>query len=360
MYFDIIPKTKKEDLFGADFLVNTLISQINDKNIRMIVIKGLRRTGKSSVLNVILNEIKQKYVKIDVREAPYYDRKEFMVYLIEKIKAEIGEPIFKKIIKHISGIRLSYKEVSVTFYLEIEKNFLLFFEKLNKQFENSCFVLAFDEVQLLNKIDFNYPLAAIYDNYKNIKLILTGSEIGIIDEFLGKKDAESPLFGRAMIEVGTKKLDNEQVSRFLTLGFNQIEKNINLKEIKEVIEAFDGIIGWVTYYGWLRSNNFNHYGAISEVSKEGSKLTRKELDKFLERRKKATYLKLLKWIAKGYNSWNLLKSQFAKEGIKISDRQLGLYLEELINYGFVEKERKNYLIPDPLLVKGLFLSTVSY
>lgn len=355
MYFEITPKTRKEDLFGREYLVDSLVSNINDKSVRLIVIKGLRRTGKTSLLNVALKEIKQKKVKIDVREAPYYDRKEFMSYVVEKIKTEIGESLFKKILKHISGIKFSYKDISATLYLEIEKNFLRFFEKLNDQFKrkNSLFVIAFDEVQLLSEIKFDHILAAIFDNYKNIKLVLTGSEIGLVDEFLGKKDVDSLLFGRALLELDIKKLNDDEVSQFLTQGFNQIKQKIGLKEIKEVIEVFDGIIGWATHYGWLRSKNTPHHQAILKMIEEGSKLTKKELDKFLIKRRKANYLRVLRSVAKGYNRWSLLKNQFVKKGTKISDRQLNLYLKELLDYSFLEKINKNYFITDPLLIKAL-------
>lgn len=355
MYFDISPKTKKEDLFGMSYLADSLVQYINDHNVRVIIIKGLRRTGKTSLLNVSLNGIKQKHIKIDVREAPYYDRKEFIVYVIGKIKTEIGETLFQKVLKRITGVKLSYRDIGTTFYFEPEKNFITFFENLNKELKkkNKTIVIAFDEVQLLNKINFDYIIASIYDNYKNIKIILTGSEIGLIDKFLGKGDAKAPLFGRAFIEAETKKLTGEQISQFLIEGFKQINKKISLNEIKEAIESFDGIIGWATHYGWLRSKNISNNEAILKVIEEGGELVKRELNNFLANRKKATYLKLLKWILLGYNKWMLLKNQFIKNGKKISDRQLNLYLKELIDYSFIEKINETYLITDPLLIRAI-------
>lgn len=355
MYFDSAPKTRKEDLFGSDILVDSLVSYINNSHIRMIVIKGLRRTGKSSLLNVSLNEMTTKYVKIDVRESPYDNKHEFMSYLIRNIKEAIGETIFQKIISHIKSITFSYKEMGATFYMENEENFLLFFNHLDKELKKkkTFFIIAFDEVQLLRRINFDYPLAAIYDNYPTIKLILTGSEIGLVDQLLGRKDAKSPLYGRAIIELETKKLNPEQINQFLAAGFNQIKKKITLQEIIEVIEVLDGIIGWATYYGWLRSNNFSHSESIPKIIEEGSKLTKRELESFLANRNKTIYLKLLKWISHGYTKWSLIKNQFIKNKMKISDRQLNLYLNELLNYGFIEKRNESYFVSDPLLVQAL-------
>ena len=355
MYFDTSPKTKRTDLFGRNFLLDTLLAYSRDKSVRMIVLKGLRRTGKTSLLNVALAEAKLLSIKIDVRETPYYDRKEFMTYLVEKIKDTIGESLFQKVMKYFSKVEISYQDISTTFFLNIEQKFSTFFEKLDAELEKKgeILVLAFDEVQLLSKIKFEYNFAAMYDNYTHIKLILTGSEIGLLDEFLGKKDAKSPLYGRAVMELEIPKFNDEETRTFLLEGFAQIQKKISLEEIKEVIANFNGIIGWATQYGWFRSQEKSHLQAISTVVAEGVKLTQMELDNFLIHRNKSRYLKLLRWIAKGFNQWNLLKQQFVKEKATVSDRQLDLYLTELQDYGFVIKINENYFLTDPLLLRSV-------
>ena len=355
MYFDTSPKTKRTDLFGREFLLDTLVSYTRDVSVRMIVLKGLRRTGKTSLLNVALNEAKVMSLKVDVREAPYYDRKEFMAYLVEKIKDKIGEPLFQKILKYFSKVEVSYKDISTTFFLNIEQKFSTFFEKLNEELQkkDEMLVLAFDEVQLLTKIKFEYNLAAVYDNYKHIKLILTGSEMGLLDQFLGKKDAESPLYGRALMELDVPKFNEQETRTFLLKGFEQIKKTISLEEITEVITNFNGIIGCATQYGWFRSQGKSHAQAVSVVVEEGVKLTQKELDTFLSHRNQSRYLKLLRWIAKGYNQWGILKNQFVNEKAKVSDRQLYLYLTELQDYGFVVKRDENYFVTDPLLLRNI-------
>ena len=355
MYFDIKPKTKRKDLFGMSYLADSMESYLKDANTRMVVLRGLRRTGKTSLLNVVLNELNRKSVKIDVREAPYYDRREFMLFLIEKIKAGVGESLFQKILKRFSGIKLAYKDLSTTFLFESEKDFHLFFEKLNKQLEesNTTLVLAFDEVQLLSKIRFDYMLAAIYDNYGSIKLVLTGSEVGLIDDILGKKNADAPLFGRACIEIETKKFSSGQISEFLAEGSKQINKSITKKELRETIEVLDGVIGWGTHYGWLRSGNLPHEKALEKVLMEGSEIAKRELDNFLSRRNKTVYVRILKLISRGFNRWSLIKEQFFKKNVRTSDSQLNLYLNELISHGFVEKTNENYSLADPLLSRAV-------
>jgi len=355
MYFDIKPKTKREDLFGVDYALRSLIGYLSDNTTRMIVIKGLRRMGKTSLLNVALNESKVDSVKIDVRESPYYDKKEFLRFLVSKMKQKTGESLVHKIVKKISGFAVGYKDLSATILLSKGENLALFFDNFNKQLakKKKKFILAFDEVQLLKQIGFDFVLASIFDNYSHIKLLLTGSEIGLLDKFLGKKIYKAPLFGRGYFEIGLKRIKEEEATRFLEEGFKQIKKKIGIEEIKEVIENFDGIIGWITHYGWLRSKAISHEKAIEKVKEEGKELSKRELGDFLKaRRAKSKYMKILKYLTHGNNSWSMLKYSFEKEGIKVTDSQLSLYLKELIDYSFIEKANCKYAISDPMMLKA--------
>jgi len=352
MYFDIKPKTIKKDLFGVEYQLKLLESYIQDNSIRIIVIKGLRRTGKTSLLNVALNETKIKNIKIDVREAPFYDRKEFLIFLIRKIKDKTKD-IFERIIEKIAGVKLGYEKFSIELFFSKERNVDLFFENLNSQLrKNKQFlVLALDEAQLLKNINFDYIIANIFDNYERIRFILTGSEIGILDKLLGKDDHAAPLFGRAYLEIELKRLREEDTLKFLEEGFKQVNKKIKFEEMREVIENLNGIIGWVTYYGWFRYKGLSHEKALERVKEEGKGIIKEEIEHFLQnRRAKANYLRVIKYLIKGHNNWSSLKQAFKKEGIKIFDSQLNLYLKELIDFGFVEKSFEQYFVTDPLLM----------
>jgi len=352
MYFDIKPKTNVEDLFGVNFLLSLLVNAIKDKKVRMIVIKGLRRTGKTSLLNVALKEAKIDYIKIDIREAPYYDRAEFFEFLIAKLEEK-----YSKLKKLLEGaeIKIFYKDVGAGLKLK-DKKTISFLEELNTRLKkrNKQLIIALDEAQLLRKIEFNQVLASIYDNYENIKLIITGSEIGILDGFIGKRDAKSPLFGRPYFEIEMKKLEKEKSAEFLERGFKQINKQLELKEAEEIIEELDGIIGWLTAYGWFRNQNINHRNALMKTIEEGKKLAKEELSRFLDNRKaRASYIFLLKLLAKNEDSWGIIKNEFVRRRKKISDRQLSLYIRELIDYGFIEKDEDKYKISDPLHMRAV-------
>ncbi len=350
MYFDIQPKTEKEDLFGVDAGLQTFISHLQNPSTRMIVIKGLRRTGKTSLLNVALKESKVDYVKIDVREGPFYSRDEFMAFLIKKIRQKIGESYIDKVMKKISGVALSYKEFTAQVFFSKKENLSFFFETLSKELGKRQLILAFDEAQLLKEIHFDFILASIFDNYKNIKLVLTGSEVGLLDNFLGKKEYQAPLYGRAYFEIESRRLNEEDAIRFLQEGSYQIHKTILFHELQDVRENLDGIIGWLTQYGYLRLN-VSHEKALERIKEEGKEIVRKEFAAFLQTRKaKQRYMNIVKEIAKGNNIWTILKHNLAKAGTKVGDSQLVFYLKELIDYGYIEKTNERYSLADPLLV----------
>jgi AAA+ ATPase superfamily predicted ATPase len=351
MYFDISPKTKKSDLFGVDYQLEQLKKYLLDKSVRMVAIKGLKRTGKTSLLNVALNEVSIKNVKIDVREAPFYDKKEFAVFLSKQIREKMGS-VLDKIIKSIAGIKFRYDKFSFELLFSKEENITLFFARLNSYLNkaNQMLILAFDEAQLLKGIGFDYFLASIFDNYKNIKIVLTGSEIGVLDKLLGKADYDAPLFGRAYLEIDLKKMGTEEIRKFLEEGFKQIGKKIEFEEVEEVVENLDGTMGWITYYGWFRYKRFSHGRALERAKEEGKAIVKRELENFLQGRKaKPKYLKIIKYLARGHHSWSSLKQAFIKDGLKIADSQLNSYLKELINFGFVEKSAEKYFVTDPLL-----------
>ncbi|MBI2668448.1 ATP-binding protein [Candidatus Woesearchaeota archaeon] len=356
MYFDIKPKSDRKNLFGGEYALNNLSEYLLDDSTRLIIIKGLRRTGKTSLLNVALNELKADSVKIDVRESPYFERKEFFPFLIEQIKQKVEPSFWEKVISKISGGGISYKELTLDFFFSKEENVHLFFQNLNQQLKkkNQTLVLAFDEIQLLKAIKFDYFVASAFDNYGQLKFLLTGSEIGLLDKFMGRRDYDSPLYGRACLEVELNRLKEEETKRFLEEGFKQLGKQISFEEIKEVVSQLDGIIGWTTYYGWLRQKGQSHEKSLERVKEEGKVLVKRELDVFLSpRQAKGKYLKLLKFLARGENEWDLIKYAFLKEKIKVADSQLGLYLKELSDYSFIEKQAERYLISDPIMLKAV-------
>lgn len=354
MLFDIDPKSNAKDLFGEGYILDLFLKHLKEKS-KLIVLKGLRRTGKTSILKVALEESRMPYVLIDVRFVPYTDRRLFLDFLAKEVFKILNKNIVSKIINKISKVSLSlgneYVKGSLDFTIKDESDFLTILKEADKH----KLILAFDEAQYLSEIHFDMIIASIYDNFPNIKIVLTGSEIGLIEDFLGKTDNKAPLYGRLYSELKTERFNSEKCLEFIKAGFKQYNKNISKDEINELINEFDGVVGWHTYYGHLRCvGGDSHKMALNNVIDIGSKTTIQELDRFLSRKKnKEQYVKILQRLSIGRNNWSKIKQEMLIRFGKISDTQLSRMLKDLVYHGFVEKTNGFYTIADPLLKKGL-------
>jgi len=56
-----MPKARREDLFDFDEELGRLTKLLGDSRTRLIVVKGFRRTGKTSLILTALNSIGSPY-----------------------------------------------------------------------------------------------------------------------------------------------------------------------------------------------------------------------------------------------------------------------------------------------------------
>ena len=64
MYFDGRPKETREDLYDREEELQTLRSSLSEP---IVLLTGVRRIGKTSILKVLLNEVDIPYALMDVR-----------------------------------------------------------------------------------------------------------------------------------------------------------------------------------------------------------------------------------------------------------------------------------------------------
>ena len=340
MLFDPKPKEKKKDFFNYEEELNAFITYLNDKNNRLIVIKGLRRTGKSSLLRVGLNEAKAKSVLIDTRELTSLSRRSFEAKLLEELKSIKG--LASSILAKIESI-----DVGISISMKKEENLWKTLKTINP-------IIAVDEIQMLKGTGVDSFCAAVYDN-TNCKIILTGSEVGVLDEFIGKDNTKAPLFGRAYAEIKTHPLTPEKSKKFIMSGFKEIEKRINQGMIEKVVQELDGIVGWLTLFG-NTSISTDLDTALNNSIVTGAKLAYSELESFLDGRPaaKKRYLTLMRILANSSMRWSDIKRSVQIElKESISDSQFSNYLNSLVDYGFIVLKEDFYSIPDPLLKKAL-------
>lgn len=320
MYFDPQAKQKPEDFFNFEILQQELKNALSDPHIPLIAVHGLRRTGKTSLIRVVLHSLKKKYAWLDGREIT--SRNEFF--------SKLSEETDKLRRFEIKGISLK----GISWSLNLHKKDL---DYLNKK----KMILVVDEVQLLKKIKIDYFLASVFDNYPHIKTVVSGSEKGMLMQFLGQANASAPLYGRAIFELVTRRLTQEEGLNFLREGAKKTSSSIKEDEIMDAIQNLDGIIGWLTKYGWHRLR-LPHKTALNKTMKEGGHVAYEEFLRFSTRSERK-YLQILKTIKEGAR-WEEIQRK-----VQTSDTQLSLMLRRMIDYGFVEKQEQVYRIADPLL-----------
>ena len=114
-------------------------------------------------------------------------------------------------------------------------------------------VIAIDETQELSKItwiSFTRLFAFVHDNLRNLRIVLTGSEVRILFKFLGLEDPGSPLYGRYVHVVRTRRLTKEESIDFLERDFSELGIRVPRSIIETAVEELDGVIGWLTLFGY--------------------------------------------------------------------------------------------------------------
>ena len=205
---------------------------------------------------------------------------------------------------------------------------------------------------MLKEHKVDYFLAHLYDHADRIKIVMAGSQVGLLEEFIGK-NASSPLFGRAKTQIEMKRLSPENSLVFLIQGCAQANIRVDIEELKDAVNTFDGLIGWLTYYGYYRIR-YGHEKAKELVFKDAEEIIRDEFLRFMsqQRGKKKRFLYVLKAIANGYNTWNEIKEFIKiKKRENISDSRLLNLLERLSDYSFIERDGNKYLLCDPIMEK---------
>lgn len=143
-------------------------------------------------------------------------------------------------------------------------------------------VIVLDEVQELNrlKIRFDSFLAYVLDNLSS-RIVVSGSQVGMLHRFLKIDNPEAPLYGRPYRSIELKPLSHGEAIEFLREGFEQEGIKIDEDLIKEAVNAFNGVIGWLTYFGYnyVRKNE-----DLNVILDKASKLTLVELRRFLQTR----------------------------------------------------------------------------
>ncbi|WP_456365930.1 AAA family ATPase [Thermococcus sp.] len=356
MLFDLRPKTRREDLYDRENELREFQSAVNMGE-NLILLLGIRRLGKSSLLNVALAESGFPYAKIDVRSLYFTHGSIPQEILARKILDSLLATVsarkslrlrLEKVLSSIRGVRVS--GLSVEFDRKPDLAEILEKISLWAENENLRAIIAFDEAQYLRLSGIRYDglIAYAVDNLPGIAFVLTGSEVGMLHDFLGLKNPQKPLFGRYAREIVLGRFKREESMDFLTRGFEEAGIEPGEEEIEEAVERLDGIVGWLTMYGYLRGvRKLPHAHAMDELFNMAEKLIREELSSLIQNSRR--YGVILKAVAMGNVRWSTIKEYVEFKMGPINDAKFSILLKNLLKYGYLEKRGNEYAIPDPVV-----------
>ncbi len=343
MYFNPEPKSKKEDFFnyGHEYEQVKKALQREDKIIGVI---GPRRVGKTSLLNVIYNETKGLKVWLDGRIVSEPKREIFAaIYEV----AKTGKP---KLFGKIESLNISAFGIGLGIQVGSES-----LEALEKKIRSAGQLCVFiDEAQRMERMELADVLSYFYDRFPHISFIVSGSEIGLLEDILSENDSEHPLYGRNIVKVVMERLDKNRAIEFLNEGFKQLGAKITPEEIDEAVTELDGLIGWLTLYGYEKEVMKNK-DALKKTIEIAAGIAASELVHFFKKTKnKKSYLGILR-NASGVG-WSELRSRTGHElGRQLNPNSFTSALDKLMRYSFIEKKNDKYYLSDPLLLKASFL-----
>lgn len=208
-----------------------------------------------------------------------------------------------------------------------------------------------DEAQYprYSNVRYDSIIAWSIDNLSSITFIVTGSEVGVLRGFLKLDDPSSPLYSRYRREILVNKSTREQSLGFLKAGMKELKASITPGELEEAIDTLNGVVGWLTYYGYYRGvRKLAHSKALSMVLSEGAKLVASELEKVIAP-SRARYIAILKAIAHGASTWSEIKAYVTAKTGAITSSRLSALLKNLIRYSYIDKAEDKYKITDPLV-----------
>ncbi len=374
MFFDEAPKRELKDLFNYRSELNQLSVSLAEGS-RITVLEGPRRTGKTSLLLTALGATEQPSVVVDAREltlSATLTQKDLAEALERGLNRLLSESQSWKdrvtsALKHVKGVELEPgipPRVRLTWGRGGEDALDLpsLFDALGNaaRTHGTRFIVAFDEAQEFRRLaglNLSQLLAHVYDYVPTVQLVVTGSQIGVLKDFLGSDDPKAPLFGRALTVIKLGRLTREAAAEYLIAGFRQVEIPFTPRDAATVTDVLDGSIGWLTYVGATsrRAGRFDDT-VLSEAVHRGSELAASEFTNFLRSHPQAgaRYTIILRTLSRGHKRWSEIKrAAEIEEGRPIPDFNFNQLLVNLVKAGFAEKKGDGtYDLADPLLLRA--------
>jgi len=349
MLFDVRPKTSIRELFGrkAEYLI---FREAVRKGRNFILITGPRRIGKTSFLYASLNELagdEISHIVIDTRAATSLNSKYPQKVIAEQVyRALLGRNVVGTVLSKVRGVKLGPVELD----LGDKPDLVEVFSLLNRA--GNPVIVAFDEAQYLrfSNEDLTRFFAWVLDALQNIVLVFTGSQVGVLENFLKLYDGSSPLFGRYEVRIRLPRFNPSESLEFLERGFEEVGKPVDDEELLSTIRTLDGIPGWLVHYGASRVDGLTHEEAVERALEKAMAYVAsefRELTKLSPR-----YGLVMKAVAELSEGFGHARFEEIEEKVGVDDKSLRNYINRLIDYGFLESAgHGKYRIPDPVMYR---------
>lgn len=253
-YFSPGPKTDRRDLYDREKELSQLVDALKGRG-KLIVVTGIRRIGKTSLIRVALKESKLPYIYLDLRKLETYSDAALLSLLSDALNTFI--PLHKRLASYLKSIRgVSVEGLSISLSLKSPKpSISKLLDELDRwaDKENQTLVIALDEAQELRFFKGRYNFAKIiaysYDNHRAVKFLVSVSEVVVLYSTLGLNDERSPLYGRYRKVIQLERFSPDLARDFLVAGFKQEGVLVEDWVVERAVDVFDGVVGWLTFYG---------------------------------------------------------------------------------------------------------------
>ena len=324
MLFDLRPKERRGDLFDRERELEALVRGLERHPI--VLVLGPRRVGKTSLIRVAVGEASARHVILDVRSL-YFEH----------------GPVPKSVLA---------ARISSSFGLGETRSLL---EALSELDAAGGGIICLDEAQYLRLggVDYRTILAWAADYLGKVRIIVTGSEGGILRDFMALEDPRSPLYGRGIMELNIGPFTEDQAIEFLLRGAEELGKSCDREEAREVVETVGTIPGWLTLYGHLRFvREMGREEALRRTFSEGSRMALAEINPIIEPSRKR-YMAILRAVAAGLRTWKDIKAFTEARAGPISDFRFTNLLKRLLKYGILRKREGIYEFQDRILERAI-------
>ncbi len=381
--FDTRPKERRSEFYDRDTEISMLVESIKRKE--WVALIGSRRIGKTSIVNVSLNETKDvlafrlNLMRLSMEGIKkVYPLSSLLNLILEESHRLIGSELPVSRFVNFLSKRLGVEIETIVNFDKIKiiprlkrlnaVDISLIVRELDEiaRGVGKTLVLVFDEVQEMFKVgglNVGALFHDIYDWCKNTTVIIAGSAPGLVINMLDSLEYEAPFFGRYVRRIQLNRFSREQSMEFLIRGFEENNIKISEEVIEHAVRMYDGVPGWLTSFGSEVSMSIKLTGHMPDASffdtvfEKAIKEAEHDVKNFFRfsqspQRYAAIILALDRLGGKA--SWSeLKKSASAILGEEIPGSRLTEMCKRLVDVAFLTKEADSYIFPDPPTAKAL-------